>query len=110
MKAPRLFSARAFLAGLLFALPVFAFAQGLPVVNVEGSRYSLTLELLALMTVLTLIPSLVLTMTSFVRIIIVMSILRQALGTGGTPPNQVFSWSSTLSYYFYYVAGLGAGL
>ena len=89
MKAPRLFSARAFLAGLLFALPVFAFAQGLPVVNVEGSRYSLTLELLALMTVLTLIPSLVLTMTSFVRIIIVMSILRQALGTSGTPPNQV---------------------
>jgi flagellar biosynthesis protein FliP len=83
------FSTRAFLAGLLMALPVFAFAQGLPVVNVEGSRYSLTLELLALMTVLTLIPSLVLTMTSFVRIIVVMSILRQALGTGGTPPNQV---------------------
>ena len=89
MNVVRRFSTRAFLAGLLMALPVFAFAQGLPVVNVEGSRYSLTLELLALMTVLTLIPSLVLTMTSFVRIIVVMSILRQALGTGGTPPNQV---------------------
>jgi flagellar biosynthetic protein FliP len=89
MNVLRRFSTRAFLAGLLMALPVFAFAQGLPVVNVEGSRYSLTLELLALMTVLTLIPSLVLTMTSFVRIIVVMSILRQALGTGGTPPNQV---------------------
>jgi len=89
MNVLKRFSTRAFLAGLLMALPVFAFAQGLPVVNVEGSRYSLTLELLALMTVLTLIPSLVLTMTSFVRIIVVMSILRQALGTGGTPPNQV---------------------
>lgn len=89
MNVLKRFSTRTFLAGLLMALPVFAFAQGLPVVNVEGSRYSLTLELLALMTVLTLIPSLVLTMTSFVRIIVVMSILRQALGTGGTPPNQV---------------------
>jgi flagellar biosynthetic protein FliP len=88
-KAFKLFSRSAFLAGFLLALPMVAFAQGLPVVNVEGSRYSLTLELLALMTVLTLIPSLVLTMTSFVRIIVVMSILRQALGTGGTPPNQV---------------------
>jgi flagellar biosynthesis protein FliP len=89
MNVLKRFSTRAFLVGLLMALPAFAFAQGLPVVNVEGSRYSLTLELLALMTVLTLIPSLVLTMTSFVRIIVVMSILRQALGTGGTPPNQV---------------------
>ena len=41
------------------------------------------------MTTLTLLPSLLLMMTSFVRIIIVMSILRQALGTGQTPPNNV---------------------
>jgi flagellar biosynthetic protein FliP len=41
------------------------------------------------MTVLTLLPSMLLMMTSFVRIIIVMSILRQALGTGQTPTNQV---------------------
>jgi flagellar biosynthetic protein FliP len=41
------------------------------------------------MTVLTLLPSLLLMMTSFVRIIIVLSILRQALGTGQTPPNTV---------------------
>jgi flagellar biosynthetic protein FliP len=45
--------------------------------------------LLALMTTLSLLPSLLLMMTSFVRIIIVMSILRQALGTGQTPPNNV---------------------
>ena len=69
--------------------PDWALAQGLPAVNVEGSRYSLTLELLALMTALTLLPSLLLMMTSFVRIIIVMSLLRTALGTAQTPPNQV---------------------
>ena len=62
-------------------------------VNVTSSgkdaQYSLSLQLLALMTTLTLLPSLLLMMTSFVRIIIVMSILRQALGTGQTPPNNV---------------------
>lgn len=51
--------------------------------------YSITIQILALMTVLTLIPALVLMMTSFTRIIIVLSILRQALGTAQTPPNQV---------------------
>jgi len=49
----------------------------------------LTLQLLALMTVLSVLPSLLLMMTSFVRVIIVLSILRQALGTGQTPPNTV---------------------
>jgi flagellar biosynthetic protein FliP len=54
-----------------------------------GTQYSLTLQLLALMTALTLLPSLLLMMTSFVRIIVVLSLLRQALGTGQTPPNTV---------------------
>ena len=74
-------------------LPDMALAQGLPMVTVNsgkgGQQYSLTLQLLGLMTVLTLLPSLLLMMTSFVRIIIVLSILRQALGTGQTPPNTV---------------------
>jgi flagellar biosynthesis protein FliP len=78
---------------LFFALPVEA-QTGLPVVNMiddgsGGTKYSLTLQLLALMSVLTLLPSLLLMMTSFVRIIIVFSLLRQALGTAQTPPNQV---------------------
>ena len=56
----------------------------------DGSTsYSLSLQILALMTALTLLPSLVLGMTSFTRIIIVLSILRQAMGTQQTPPNQV---------------------
>ena len=71
-----------------------AMAQpGLPAVTLsegaEGTEYTLTLQLLALMSVLTLLPSLLLMMTSFVRIIITLSLLRQALGTAQTPPNQV---------------------
>ena len=53
------------------------------------TTYSLSLQILALMTALTVLPSLVLGMTSFTRIIIVLSILRQAMGTQQTPPNQV---------------------
>ena len=80
---------------LLFFISSAANAQsGLPIINmvddgVGNTEYSLTLQLLALMTALTLLPSVVLMMTSFVRIIIVMSLLRQALGTAQTPPNQV---------------------
>ncbi len=80
-------------AAMLLVVPAAAWSQGIPMVNVTGSgkdsQYSLSLQLLALMTTLSLLPSLLLMMTSFVRIIIVMSILRQALGTGQTPPNNV---------------------
>jgi flagellar biosynthetic protein FliP len=83
------------LLGLLLLLcwPGLGWAADLPAVRVTntggGQQYSLTLQLLALMTSLTLLPSLLLMMTSFVRIVIVLSILRQALGTGQTPPNMV---------------------
>lgn len=81
------------LAVMAVLLPAVAWSQGIPMVNVSSSgkdmQYSLSLQLLALMTTLSLLPSLLLMMTSFVRIIIVMSILRQALGTGQTPPNNV---------------------
>lgn len=86
---------KATLISLLYlaAGPVLA-QSGMPIINMVdngngGTEYSLTLQLLALMTALTLLPSLLLMMTSFVRIIIVMSLLRQALGTAQTPPNQV---------------------
>ena len=77
----------------LSTLPALAQIGGIPAFNVSegvgGSTYSLSLQILALMTALTLLPSLVLGMTSFTRIIIVLSILRQAMGTQQTPPNQV---------------------
>ncbi|MDJ0918688.1 MAG: flagellar type III secretion system pore protein FliP [Woeseiaceae bacterium] len=54
-----------------------------------GQSYSLSIQILVLMTLLTLLPAAILSMSAFVRIIIVLSILRQALGTAQTPPNQV---------------------
>ena len=54
-----------------------------------AATYSVSLQVLVAMTVLTVLPALLLTMTSFTRIIIVLAILRQALGTMQTPPNQV---------------------
>ncbi len=70
-----------------------AFAQGLPAITAattaQSTRYSLSLEILALVTTITLLPSILLMMTSFVRIMIVMSLLRMALGTAQTPPSMV---------------------
>jgi len=54
-----------------------------------GQAYSLTLQILALMTAMSFLPAMVIMMTSFTRIVIVMSILRQALGLQQTPSNQV---------------------
>ena len=55
----------------------------------QGQSFSLSIQILVLMTLLTLLPALVLSTSAFIRIIIVLSILRQALGTAQTPPNQV---------------------
>ncbi len=55
----------------------------------EGQSYSLTLQALLLMTALTLLPAILLMMTSFTRIVIVLAILRQAIGTAQTPSNQI---------------------
>jgi flagellar biosynthetic protein FliP len=58
--------------------------------NEDGSQtYSVTLQVLALMTALTFLPAMLMMMTSFTRIIIVFSILRQALGLQQTPSNQI---------------------
>ncbi|QSA98986.1 flagellar type III secretion system pore protein FliP [Methylococcus sp. EFPC2] len=54
-----------------------------------GQKYTVTIQILALMTALTFLPAVLLSMTSFTRIMIVLAILRQALGTAQTPNNQV---------------------
>ncbi len=54
-----------------------------------GGSLSLSLQLLLVMGLLTLLPGLILMMTSFTRILVVLSILRQALGLQQSPPNQV---------------------
>jgi flagellar biosynthetic protein FliP len=71
-----------------------AAAPGIPALTLQtqpdgGQSYTLTLQMLALMTALTLLPAMLLMMTGFTRIVIVLGILRQALGAGQTPPNQV---------------------
>lgn len=75
--------------------PAFATSTGaglekaLQTVSGDGRPLSLSLQILLFMGLLTVLPSLILMMTSFTRIIIVLSILRQALGLQQTPPNQV---------------------
>lgn len=82
-------------AAALFLTAAPAFAQeaqmqsALSSLAGDGKPLSLSLQVLLLMSLLTILPSLVLMMTSFTRIIIVLSILRQALGLQNTPPNQV---------------------
>ena len=66
-------------------------APGITAVTVsnDGQTYSLTLQVLALMTVLTLLPAGMMMMTSFMRIVIVLAILRQAIGLMQAPSSQI---------------------
>lgn len=95
--------ALAVLAALLPAIAAAA-APGIPAVTVSGApgaqSYSLTLQLLILMTAVTLLPSIFLMMTAFTRIVIVLSILRQAIGAGQAPPNQVLIGLSLFLTFF----------
>lgn len=65
-----------------------------------GKDYSVSLQVLMFMTVLSVLPALLLAMTSFTRIIIVLSILRQALGTAQTPSNQILIGLSLFLSFF----------
>jgi len=74
--------------GSAWAEPGFAAVTVTPAPG-GGQTYSVSIQVLALMTALTLLPAALLMLTSFTRIIIVLSILRQALGTMQTPSNQI---------------------
>jgi flagellar biosynthetic protein FliP len=81
---------------LLPLVPVVAWAQagGLPALTSTpgpggGQTYTLSIQTLITLTALTFIPAAIMMMTSFTRIIIVLSLLRHALGTQTSPPNQV---------------------
>jgi len=77
------------LSGMAQASPAGIDAFTLTTDGQGGQKYTVTIQILALMTALTLLPALLLSMTSFTRIMIVLAILRQALGTAQTPSNQV---------------------
>jgi len=97
---------RGLIALLLVFLPLISMAEpGIPAVTLTtgedgGQNYSVTLQILALMTVLTLLPAALMMMTSFTRIIIVLSILRQAMGVQSTPSNQVLIGLSLFLTFF----------
>ena len=98
---------RLLLALSLLAPAALAIAQtaGLPAVTSTpsgggGTTYSLTIQTLLLMTALTFIPAAVLMMTSFTRIVIVLSMLRHAMGTQTAPPNQIIIGLSLFLSFF----------
>ncbi len=78
----------------MLAMPLAVTAQALPAITAQpgpgGSQtYSLSMQTLLLLSMLTFLPAMMLMMTGFTRIIIVLGLLRSALGTGTSPPNQV---------------------
>ncbi len=82
---------------VFLSIPQITFAQTVPIpsFNLEigqadsPDRVASSLQVIALLTVLTLVPAILIMTTSFTRIIIVLSFLRNALGTQQSPPNQV---------------------
>ncbi len=77
-----------------FAMSAMAQNTGLPALTSTptaggGQTWTLSIQTLILLTSLTFLPAVLLMMTGFTRIIIVLSLLRQAIGTPASPPNQV---------------------
>jgi flagellar biosynthetic protein FliP len=95
-KTPRWPAAPIALAALLLlALPAHADPDGMTLINAvagkAGETYSLNVQTLLVITGLAFLPGILLLMTGFTRIIIVLSVLRQALGLQTTPPNMVLA-------------------
>ena len=93
------------LAALALAAPVHAqtpLEMASTALTSTGGKgpFSLSLQVLILMTLLAVLPAVLLMMTAFTRIIIVLSILRQALGLAQTPPNQVLIGLSMFLTFF----------
>ena len=78
----------------MLAAPALAQDMSLPAFTSKptpggGQSYTLSLQTLLMLTALSFLPSVLLLMTSFTRIVIVLSLLRHALGVQSTPSNQV---------------------
>ncbi len=86
-------------------LPGVAIAGGLPALTASpvaggGTEYSLSIQTLIFMTVLVFLPAMLLMMTAFTRIIIVLSLLKQALGSTQMPPSQIIVGLSLFLTFF----------
>ena len=83
-----------------------AFAQGLPKISLqvedaqEGGDAAVSLQIIFLLTILSLAPSILIMMTSFTRIVVVLSFLRTAIGTQQMPPNQLLIGLSLFITFF----------
>ncbi|MDY0030168.1 MAG: flagellar type III secretion system pore protein FliP [Pseudobdellovibrionaceae bacterium] len=79
-----------FMAATLYALPSFAQVLSLDMnTAADGSVTGRVVQMMALLTVLSLAPSILIMMTSFTRIVVVLSFLRSAIGLQQSPPNTV---------------------
>ena len=90
---------------LLISPGAFALDGVLPALTVTttpdgGTQYSVTMQILLLMTAMSFLPAMIIMLTSFTRIIVVLSILRQAIGLQQTPSNQVLIGISMFMTFF----------
>ncbi|KZN47150.1 flagellar type III secretion system pore protein FliP [Pseudoalteromonas luteoviolacea] len=93
------------LCGLIFFFPQVSANDGIEALSVttnpDGSQeYSVTLQVLAIMTAFSFIPAALIMMTSFTRIIVVLAILRQAIGLQQSPSNQILVGMSLFLTFF----------
>lgn len=79
-----------------FSIPAFVIERA----SNGTDSYSLSMQILLFMTCLTLLPAIILSMTSFTRVVVVLSILRQALGMPQTPSNQILIGISLFMTFF----------
>jgi len=95
-----------FIAAAVVLLADIGVAQTLPKVSIQvgdqsdPGELSTTLKIVVLMTVLALAPSILIMVTSFIRIIIVLSFLRQAMGANQMPPNQLLIGLALILTFF----------
>jgi flagellar biosynthesis protein FliP len=97
--------------GGLLALPAAVLAQAAPAVagpslpllvggSGGGASFSVPIQTLLFFTALSFLPAILLMMTGFTRIVIVLSLFRQAIGTQAAPPNQVITGLSLFLTFF----------
>ncbi len=87
---------------LILISGIFSFSYGEPVQDTlkQLNNLDITLKILFLITILSIAPAILITVTSFTRIVIILSLLRHALGIPQTPPNQVIIALSLFLTFF----------
>lgn len=89
MKRLGLFLLLVLVPALAWSAPVTVPSINIGIGNGQGDDVSTSLQILAMLTVLSIAPAILILTTAFSRIVIVLSLLRTAIGTQGIPPNQV---------------------